>query len=374
MGKMLSAIQKINSILWRQSVLFWAVVFMGIIVNDKALADGSPQFRPDTTKATNLMIINQQSTYGTFAGYSATDKERLYIRINNPAQEKIYFGIGQRSSSSNWYVRIKDPNGNIIFGPQLLPTSTGQGYINYHKQAIAGPNVVNPQGYNGFSCNPTAGLAGAYYIEFNKGSGTSVSTNTELSLGIFDVTVVNTSSNTAVTGRLFSKNWGFNTESYANPFYGYFFIYGQDSSVTKVDMNGIKPYKFRVSCNQFGTANTGNPTNDRRSKIGFAVPDEYKLFLSDPDHVAFPSGSMQFLGGPPTFERCVKDSVCINVNLVKSSDVTVLIDRNNNDKYDAGTADRRMVFQSVLSPEVVVCIGMPKTDSVIIYLLEAVFH
>ncbi len=347
MGKMLSAIQKINSILWRQSVLFWAVVFMGIIVNDKALADGSPQFRPDTTKATNLMIINQQSTYGTFAGYSATDKERLYIRINNPAQEKIYFGIGQRSSSSNWYVRIKDPNGNIIFGPQLLPTSTGQGYINYHKQAIAGPNVVNPQGYNGFSCNPTAGLAGAYYIEFNKGSGTSVSTNTELSLGIFDVTVVNTSSNTAVTGRLFSKNWGFNTESYANPFYGYFFIYGQDSSVTKVDMNGIKPYKFRVSCNQFGTANTGNPTNDRRSKIGFAVPDEYKLFLSDPDHVAFPSGSMQFLGGPPTFERCVKDSVCINVNLVKSSDVTVLIDRNNNDKYDAGTADRRMVFQSV---------------------------
>jgi gliding motility-associated-like protein len=347
MGKMLSAIQKINSVLWRKQFILWAVVFMGIIVNEKALADGSPQFKPDTTKATNLMIINQQSTYGTFAGYSATDKERMYVRINNPSQEKIYFGIGQRSTNSNWYVRIKDPNGNIIFGPQLLPTSNSQGFIRYHSQAIAGPNVINAQGYNGFSCNPTSGLAGAYYIEFNKDNGTNVSTNTELSLGIFDVTVVNTSSNTAITGRLFSKNWSFNTESYGNPFFGYFFIYGQDSSVTKVDMNGIKPYKFRVSCNQFGTSNTGNPTNDRRSKIGFSVPDEYKLFLTDPDHVAFPSGSMQFLAGPPTFERCVKDSICINVNLVKSADVTVLIDRNNNDKYDPGTADRKMVFQGV---------------------------
>ena len=350
MGKMLTfinkMIQKFQLKLMTASLLF--TLFL-IVSHDKTYADGSPQFKPDTTKATNLMILNTQTTYGTFAGYSATDEDRLYVRINNPAQEKIYFGIGQRSTNSDWYVRIKDPNGNIIFGPQKLPTGNAQGFITYHSQAIAGPNVVNAAGYNGYVCNPTAGLPGAYYIEFNKGSGTSVAGNTELGLGIFDVTVVNTSNNTKVTGRLFSKNWGFNTESYSNPFFGSFFIYGQDSSVTKVDLNGIKPFKFRVSCNRFGTSNSGNATIDRRSKTGFAVPVEYRLFLTDPDIIAYPNGSMSFLTGPPTLERCVRDSICINVGLIKTSDVTVVIDRNNNNKFDAGTADRKLFFPQVPS-------------------------
>jgi gliding motility-associated-like protein len=350
MGKMLTIFKRPVFKTSRQlKSLMMLLLIIGAMCNaDKLLADGSPQFRPDTTKATNLMIINNQTTYGTFAGYSATADNRLYVRINNPSQERIYFGIGQRSSNTNWYVRIKDPNGNTIFGPQLLPTTTGStGFIAYHKQAIAGPSVVNPQGYNGFNCNPTSGLAGDYYIEFNRDNATTVSNNTELNLGIFDVSVVNTSSNTIVTGRLFSKNWSFNTESYANPFYGYFYIYGQDSSVTKVDMNGIKPYKFRVSCNRFGTSSTGNATTDRRSKVGFAVPVEFKLFLTDPDVISYPSGTMQFLTGPPTFERCVKDSICINVGLTKTSDVTVVIDRNNNNKFDPGTADRRILFTQV---------------------------
>ena len=280
-------IQKFQLKLMTASLLF--ALFL-MVSHDKVYADGSPQFKPDTTKATNLMILNTQTTYGTFAGYSANDENRLYVRINNPAQEKIYFGIGQRSTNTNWYVRIKDPNGNIIFCLQLLPTSNAQGFIRYHSQAIAGPNVINAAGYNGFVCNPTVGLSGAYYIEFNKDNGTTTSNNTELSLGIFDVTVVNTSTNTKITGRLFSKNWGFNTESYSNPFFGSFFIYGQDSSVTKVDLNGIKPFKFRVSCNRFGTTNTGNATNDRRSKTGFSVPVEYRLFLTDPDILAYPNG------------------------------------------------------------------------------------
>ncbi len=327
---------------------FVAMLFM-VNTSSKVMADGSPQFRPDTTKASNIMILNTESTYGTFAGYSATDTNRLYIRINDPATEKIYFGIGQRSSSSNWYVRIKNPNGVVIFGPQLLPTAAGTGFIPNHKQAIAGPSVVNPLGYNGFNTNATSGLPGNYYIEFNQGSGTTVANNQELDLGIFDVTVVKTVSgvSTPCTGRLFSKNWSFNTESYANPFYGFFYIYGTDSSVTKVDLNGIKPYKFRVSCNSFGTASTGNSTNDRRSKIGFAVPPELKLFLSDPDNIAYPSGSLQFLNSQVTLSRCVKDSVCINVDLTKKADVTIVIDRNNNNKYDPGTADRKLIFPQV---------------------------
>ena len=95
MGKMLTfinkMIQKFQLKLMTASLLF--TLFL-IVSHDKTYADGSPQFKPDTTKATNLMILNTQTTYGTFAGYSATDEDRLYVRINNPAQEKIYFGIG----------------------------------------------------------------------------------------------------------------------------------------------------------------------------------------------------------------------------------------------------------------------------------------
>jgi gliding motility-associated-like protein len=271
----------------------------------------------------------------------------LYIRINNALTEKIYFGIGQRSSNSNWYFRVKDPNGNIIYGPTLLPTAVGQqGFIQYYQQAINGPLLVSPLGgYNGFMITPTLGLNGNYYIEFNQGSGTTEAFNTELDLGIFDVTVVNAIP-AAIPGRLFSKNWSFNTNSYANQFYGSFFIYGADSSVTKVDLNGMKPYKFRVSCNSWGCTNTGDPNVDRQSRIGFYVPPELKLFLRDPDHTAFPNGLLQFLNSPITLTRCAIDSVCINMNLTKKSDVTILIDRNNNGVYDPGTADRQLFFPS----------------------------
>jgi hypothetical protein len=41
--------------------------------------------------------------------------------------KRIYFGVGQRSTGSNWYFRVKDPNGNVIYGPTLVPTS-GTGF------------------------------------------------------------------------------------------------------------------------------------------------------------------------------------------------------------------------------------------------------
>ena len=333
----------------KQGRFFKALQFLFAVVftcfSLKASAEGSEQFRPDTTKVTALMILNTQPTYGTFASYSATDTNRLFIHINNPAIEKIYFGMGGRSTNNNWYFRIKNPNGTIIYGPTLLPTSAaGQGFIQYYKQAILGPNVVNAQGYNGFAITPTAGLSGNYYIEFNEGSGTNESFNTEIDFEKFDISVVNTSSNTEIPGRVFSYNWSFNTSSYANPFFGSFYIYGADSSITKVDMNGIKPYKFRVSCNSWGTSKTGNATTDRRSKLGFAVPPQLRLFLRDADQTAYPSGSMIFFTGPVTLTRCVKDSICININLTRVSDITIFIDRNGNGVYNPGTADIKLFY------------------------------
>ncbi|MBK9424327.1 MAG: hypothetical protein IPN54_09405 [Bacteroidetes bacterium] len=43
--------------------------------------EGSTQYKPDTTKTTYLMVLNNSNGYGTFAGYSATDTNRLFIRI-----------------------------------------------------------------------------------------------------------------------------------------------------------------------------------------------------------------------------------------------------------------------------------------------------
>ncbi|MBK8416191.1 MAG: SprB repeat-containing protein [Bacteroidetes bacterium] len=292
------------------------------------------------------MVLNNSNGYGTFAGYSATDTNRLFIRILDPTNERIYFGVGQRSTSSTWYFRVKDPNGNVIYGPTLVPTS-GTGFINYHRQAILGPNVFSAQGYTPFTITPTAGVAGNYYIEFNKSDPNTISNNTEIGFGIFDITVGNPTALTRAPGRLFSYNWGFNTSSYANQFYGSFYIYGADSSVTNINMNGIKPYKFRISCNSYGTSSTGSAATKRRSKTGFAVLPELKLFLRDPDIVAFPSGSLLFMSGAVTLSGCTRDSLCISVTLVKTSDVTVLIDRNNNGVFNPGTADRKMIFTGV---------------------------
>lgn len=202
-------------------------------------------------------------------------------------------------------------------------------------------------GYSPIVITPSAGVAGDYYIEFNYGSGTAVSNNREIGLGIFDITVGKPSAGTVSPGRVFSYNWSFNTDSYANPFYGSFYIYGADSSVTTVNLNGIKPYKFRVSCNSFGALNTGNSTVDRRSQTGFHVPPELKLFLRDPDLVAFPNGTTQFINGAITLEGCTRDSLCLQINLVKKSDVTILIDRNNNGVYNPGTADRLLLYAGV---------------------------
>ena len=92
---------------------FAAFCLLGLGSN-KVQAEGSPQFKPDTTRTTYLMIINNSAGYGTFAGYSATDTNRLFIRITDPATERIYFGVGQRTSGTTWYFRVKDPNGNVV--------------------------------------------------------------------------------------------------------------------------------------------------------------------------------------------------------------------------------------------------------------------
>jgi hypothetical protein len=63
-------------------------------------------------------------------------------------------------------------------------------FINYHRQAILGPNVFSAQGYSPFTITPTAGVAGNYYIEFNKSDPNTISNNTEIGFGIFDITVV----------------------------------------------------------------------------------------------------------------------------------------------------------------------------------------
>ncbi|MBK9048896.1 MAG: hypothetical protein IPL74_20150 [Bacteroidetes bacterium] len=70
------------------SVVAICLFSMGTI---EVKGEGSPQYKPDTTKTTYLMVLNNSNGYGTFAGYSATDTNRLFIRILDPANERIYF-------------------------------------------------------------------------------------------------------------------------------------------------------------------------------------------------------------------------------------------------------------------------------------------
>ncbi|HEY8400850.1 MAG TPA: hypothetical protein VIK89_06290, partial [Cytophagaceae bacterium] len=296
-------------------------------------AEGTKQLQPKSTDNGFLQVFDNNTTTRPFMTYDCPEEHRLNIRICKPG-EKIYMGF--RQNDKDVYFRLKDPNGNVVMGPTLVPSS-GTGYINTHASAVAGPQqIVGASGYNAIEYTPA--MTGDYYIEFNPKSPTTINAIKRV-FTYFDITVADANKK-VILGRLWSKSWDFQCNGSTNRFVAKLYIYADDGIVTSLDFNGMQPYGFSIAANSTGLTNTGNTTFDRASKNGNINFPQYKIFLNDPDNECFPTGSFGQVTKPITLTGCVGSNFCVNVSVDKPGTTDIYFELNGIPGHQNGTKDR----------------------------------
>lgn len=178
------------------------------------MAEGTKQLEPSTRTGYETKFQFGNDKIINFATYTSDTSKRLYIHIKDAANEKIYLGFGAQFNNDirddrgliNGYFRVRNSRGDIIYGEQLIPKS-GAGYINNRQEAVAGPRGLNggALGYEPIIIDPTLGVNGDYYIEFDKPGFTGNAYRARLEY--IDITVGNQSTLNAIDGRLWAYSW-----------------------------------------------------------------------------------------------------------------------------------------------------------------------
>ncbi len=356
------------------------LVCLAIFANSFLFAEGTHELAPNgtimiganTTTDLAALHINHPS-YNNFASYTNPDpKSRLYIHVLDPQTECIYVGFSFSHANENvpnpvqrpFEFRIKDPNGNVVFGPVNMDPSG----VNIHNwsEGFTGPMQIHGAGgYDGILVSG-ADLAsqgwsgkGDFYIEFRNDA------DSDLLIDFWDITVADCSGATPTEkkGRIWSYNWSIfavNDFGFPNrPFDGAFYVCAPDpdnmqaSFVTRIDFNGsgFRPAAFNIAFNSFGSMNTGNVAEDRKSvRNQNATQSEYSIFLNDPVEICQTAeiGSIDLLG----VSRCDANSYCIKFSASKAGQVDLLLDFDGGDNiYTPGTADL-MISQTITADEV----------------------
>ncbi len=286
-----------------------------------------------------IQIWDNNDPLRDFATYGCPVHSRLHIRA--VAGERIYMGFhinnqndANPTIANDVWMRLRDPNGNIVMGPIQLTNGMGAGWINSCAAAIAGPQpLVGAGGYNPLLYNvPTGGPSGDYYVEF--AINNDPNNRQKRVFRWFDITVARWNGTTWIPrpGRVWSRKWDFTTRGTNNAFVGTLFTYSPDSIVTSFNFNGMRPYGFEVACNSFGASTMGTPQQRRRSDYrqnilnagGTPAAPEYRIFLNDPDMEYYPTG---IVGSVDSFAiiPCTEMSYCIYVSLSKPGQVQVVL-------------------------------------------------
>lgn len=301
-----------------------------------SFSEGTKEFRPTTNDVGNLQINDVSRP---FALESNTDPlHRLYFHISSTT-EKVYFGF-QHVGTGTATFRIKDPADNVVYNRTNIPLQ-GTGYIATYAAAVAGPKIggLPTIGYTPFTYSPLT--IGDFYLEF------TTSLTAAYHFDLFDLTIVN-SSNIPIPGRLWSYAWDLNTRSSTGRYNGLFYFYSDDKYVSKLNMNGIQPYGFVVSCNQWGTSNLANGNNNNRKSVsGNSTAPQFKVFLNDPDISIYTSGTIPSvvtnlqLANTPIYGQ----PVLLTLNISTSGVVQIILDINATPGYQSNTEDRILVEQ-----------------------------
>lgn len=314
-----------------------------VIIMPSVRAEGTKQIMPSPTSHGRVIVYPEFNDFAIVGGNADC---RLNIRVNNTS-ETIYLGFGLVFDGSENLIndvcfQVVAPNGTVVYGNTYTPVPTsGAGYIASYSQAIAGPSTMAAGGYNAIAIHPT--MTGDYRIEFIYPNMFGLGERREFSF--FDITVAN-AANQAINGRLWSKGWQFSVgislttnDPYDHRFEGKLYVYSDDGVVSALDLNNIQPLVFLISCNDFGTYNTGNFSQDRKSIYGKSVIPQYKLFLNDPDSICFPTGALGAFVQEPTFTGCSAAGLTFNVNVNTDGYIKILLNLNGIAGYQSGSTD-----------------------------------
>ncbi len=360
--------------------IFTPLLFLFLITIGQLAAEGTREVAPNqnidimgnpTTDVAALHINNP--SYNSFAAYDNPDPlSRLYINIQDPSVECIYLGFNwahdnitsPNPARINFEYRIKDPNGNIVYGPVSV-TPTDANITNWSEGHTGPSQIYGAGGYlavNVTSADLTSqGWAGKgdYYIEFRDDA------NNDLLIDFWDISVADCTAPVPVEakGRIWSYNWSIfaiNDFGFPNrPFNGAFYVCAPDpdnlnaSFVTKIDFNGsgFQPAAFNVAFNSFGIQNTGNVGEDRKSVENTnGTIAEYAIFLNDPIDICETAqpGELEILG----VGRCDGENYCIKFVATKAGQIDLLLDFDGpDDVYTPGTADI-MISRTIAANEV----------------------
>ena len=262
--------------------------YMAIGAREGGSGPGRPFARYGEKVTIGGVTYYKSNTLGEKDSVSAPEEHRLHIRIEDPTTERIHFGFGKEitgegpSYGGTLYFRIKNPRGEIVWIEQQLPNS-GDGFIESYAEAYYGPKSINSNGYDYLELIPE--MKGDYYIEFNNRANINVAEGTATSIEFFDATVVKDGS--PIEGRVWSRAWGLNTNKSSNQTFTSFYTMSTDQYVSKVYLDGFQPYQFVIACNSYGSVNTGDCEEDRKSMKPDVAPyndiPEYMVFLTRPD-------------------------------------------------------------------------------------------
>ena len=348
--------------------IFTPLLFAAVMAFGNLYAEGTRQVAPNgtidimgnTTTDIAALHINNPN-YNSFAAYdNPNEQSRLFIHVKDPSKECLYVGFNwahNNVTSSNppridFEYRIKDPNGNVVFGPVVV--TPAEANITTWSQGWNGPMQIN--GAGGYPATQITSInlssqgwtgAGDYYIEIRDFE------NNDLLIDFWDITVADCSGPAPIEkpGRIWSYNWSiFAINDFGfpfRPFNGAFYVCAPDpdndhlSFVTKIDFNasGFQPAAFNVAFNSFGIQNTGTVSEDRKSVENInATQAEYAIFLNDPVDICETAaiGEIAIIG----VSRCNSENYCIKFSTTKAGQIDLLLDFDGPDNmYTPGTAD-----------------------------------
>lgn len=327
-----------------ERLLSFSIIIIILGLSGISSAEGTKQLEPNGAPSNSVckLVLSQNSLEYRipFALVNCKEDFRLNIRINDFRNENIYLGFGQTINYADDAIiytdvkyQIRDPKGTVVAGyslRQLPRNSDSPGFIKNRNQVDAGPNIdtLNTQGYSPIVIKP--GMNGDYIIEFEipvSPAGTPTSSEMRV-LKYFDATIAN--ENVPIPGRLWSKAWQLATrevDADIKASFSLFYIYTNDSIVTRFDCNGLAGGVWSIYSNEWGSSTTGTWNYRRQSLRGNAsAKPQYKIFLNDPDITSFPTGHIGEMVSFDVLPNVCDTVVTFEANVTKGGNINIQLD------------------------------------------------
>lgn len=353
-----------------KATLFTLQLFLlSVFAFNTLQAEGTRQIAPTPDDIT--MLLTSRPDFSNFAAFNGPADSRLYISVKD-VSEQVFIGLTSEYNDrgvpltdfmdSRYHFRIRRVNSAgtdpVVHGPFTIDRSSAN--VTDWSDAAFGAYPVTLQLPNPAKGNQmdfvfqfTPDQPGDYYIEFQD---TGDDNNEKVLIGYWDITVAN--GGTPVDGRIWSQNWAFRTpvEDGTNPeecgwdrkFNGTLYSYTEDGFVSKIDFadSGFQGLAFTVAFNMTGPGNTGNFAEDRKSIERVNATNnaaQHKIFLHEPDPALFPDGECGTVNGSRTINCDGSGNYCLDVSVTRPGQVDIIIDFNDNGRFDPGTEDVTLV-------------------------------